>query len=83
MGKDGKPTQKSLDNLYDYVSKHYGHGKSVHAEYYDDADYQQVVDFAEKRKNDPNREDYNILTNSCTTFAHEAVDAGRKKPDKQ
>ncbi|HMC56646.1 MAG TPA: RHS repeat-associated core domain-containing protein [Gemmatimonadaceae bacterium] len=83
MGKDGKPTQESLNRLYDYVSKNYGHGKGVHAEYDAEADYQSVVDFAEQRKNDPNRKDYNLLTNSCTTFAHDAVDAGKKKPEEK
>jgi len=35
----GQPTQASLDNLYGYISKHYGHDSHVDATDYRDADY--------------------------------------------
>jgi hypothetical protein len=78
--EDGKPTQESLDRLYDYLSKEYGKGTKVLADYDAGADYQKVVNFAEQRMRDPNREKYNILTNNCTHFSSEAVAAGKKKP---
>jgi len=74
---DGRPTEASLQRLYDYISQNYGQGRPVRAQYYDDADFQRVVEFATGRMNDPNRDPYGILTNNCYTFAREAVEAGR------
>lgn len=65
------------DQLYSYISQHYGHGSTVSADYYDDADYRKIIDFAEDRMHDSRRADYNIFTNNCTSFAHEAIDAAR------
>ena len=79
MGKDGRPTQASLDNLYSYISRNYGHGTEVDATYDATADAGKVNAFAEKRMHDDKRKDYNLLTNNCTTFANEAVAAGHKK----
>ncbi len=79
IGKDGKPTTASLDNLYGYISKHYGHDVHVTANYYTDADDKKIISFARQRMNDKNRKPYNIITNSCKTFAKEAVEAGRQK----
>lgn len=78
IGSDGHPTQASLDNLYDYISKHYGHNSHVSATYYRDADYNKIVRFAKQRMNDKHRKPYNILTNNCKTFAKDAVNAGRQ-----
>jgi hypothetical protein len=79
MGKDGKPTQESLDRLYRYASDHYGKGKEVDARYDAEADAAKVNAFAEQRMRDPNRKSYNILTNNCTAFANEAAQAGHEK----
>ncbi len=79
--KDGKPTEKSLQNLYKYISEHYGQGKSVDATYYDDADFNKVVDFATDRMNDKNRAPYDKWSNNCKTFSKDAVEAGRKKEE--
>jgi hypothetical protein len=51
------------------------------ATYYDDADYQKVVDFAIARMRDPKRDPYSwnpLNRNDCFTFAREAIAAGRK-----
>jgi hypothetical protein len=77
MGKDGKPTEASLKNLYDFVSKNYGQGRPVSATYDATADAKKVNAFAEQRRNDPKRDPYNLLTNNCKTFAKEAVEAGQ------
>jgi len=80
IGKDGKPTPKSLKSLYDFLSKKYGKGKPVSADYYSDAKYLDIIKFAEKRKNNPDRDPYSwnpFSPNHCKTFAQEAVDAGR------
>ena len=79
MGKDGKPTQASLDNLYSYMSKNYGHGTEVEATYDAEADADKVNAFAEQRMNDPKRKKYSLVRNNCTTFANEAVEAGHEK----
>ncbi|MEW6110401.1 MAG: RHS repeat-associated core domain-containing protein [Nitrospirota bacterium] len=77
--KDGEPTEKSLQNLYKFISKHYGQGKPVDATYYDDADFNKVVDFATDRMNDKNRAPYDKWSNNCKTFSKEAIEAGRKE----
>jgi hypothetical protein len=64
---------RSLDGL---VSEHYVRGVSVRATYYRPADYKSLVDFAKRRMVDQNRAAYNILTNSCKTFANVAIAAG-------
>ncbi len=79
--ENGKPTEKSLKNLYKYISEHSGQSKPVDATYYDDADFNKVVDFATERMNDKNRAPYNKWTNNCKTFSKEAVEAGRNKEE--
>ncbi len=71
MGSDGLPTQESLQNLYHYVSKHYGKGSGLLKNYYPNTDYQAVIDYAESF--DPNKSCYNLFTNNCKTFAREAA----------
>jgi RHS repeat-associated protein len=75
--RDGKPTAESLENLYNFISQNYGHGRPVDAKYYSDADFQKIVDFAVRRMTDENRRPYSILNNNCKTFAQDAIDAGR------
>jgi hypothetical protein len=75
------PTEASLRNLYDFVSKNYGKGRPVRAEYYCDSKYDKIVDFAVARMNDPNRKPYSWMPpnpNRCDTFAREAIEAGRR-----
>ncbi|WP_130618673.1 RHS repeat-associated core domain-containing protein [Dyella amyloliquefaciens] len=82
IGDDGLPTQASLTNLMNFVSKHYGHGSPVDAQYYQDADYQKTVDFARNRIRDKNRDAYSwnpLHMNTCKTFAHDAISAGLGK----
>ena len=81
MGKDGRPTEESLKDLYDFISENYGKGHSVEAEYFSDADYRRVVEFAYRRMRDPNRKPYSWKpwnANHCKTFAREAIQAGRR-----
>ncbi|MFC2140047.1 RHS repeat-associated core domain-containing protein [Bacteroidota bacterium] len=73
MACDGKPTEESLDNLYKFISKHYGRNSDVSATYYSNADHQRVISYAESIKNNPNREAYSILWNNCYTFAYNAI----------
>ena len=73
IGKDGLPTQESLNHLYDFLSHNFGHDVQVSATYYPDSDYQGTIDFAERfKKNHP---DYDLLTNNCKTFGRAAATA--------
>jgi RHS repeat-associated protein len=80
IGDNGLPTPSSLSALYDYLSANPGKGSPVLPTYYDDADFQKVVDFATRRMKDPNRKPYSwnpLAPNHCFTFADEAIAAGR------
>jgi RHS repeat-associated protein len=77
IGSDGKPTQESLNNLYDFLSKNYGKNSPVSPNYYPDADHNKINEFMENLKNDPNRKDYNLLNNNCKTVARDAISAVR------
>lgn len=44
IGADSKPTRDSLAHLYNYLSRHFGKGRLVHATYYPIADYRVVVE---------------------------------------
>lgn len=85
MGKDGKPTQASLARLYSFVSENYGRGSPVKAEYHEKADYEKVVEYAERRRmenENKDRQKYGLLTNNCFSFAQEAVVAGETPEEK-
>ncbi|MBI2565445.1 MAG: RHS repeat-associated core domain-containing protein, partial [Candidatus Schekmanbacteria bacterium] len=78
IGPDGLPTPDSWKNLMDYLSKtHKGHEISEECDA--DAEYRKVIEFAEKRMHDKNRDPYSwnpLSPNHCKTFAQEAVSAG-------
>ncbi len=77
IGKNGLPTEKSLKNLYDYMSKTYGKGHKVSADYHEDSDYKGTIEFAEnfKEKHSP----YKPISNNCKTFAKDAATAKKEK----
>ena len=80
IGKDGNPTPESWQKLMDYLSDNYGKDKDISSECDSDADFNKVNDFAENRKNNPNRQPYNwnpFNPNHCKTFAQDALGAGR------
>ena len=74
--RDGKPTEESLQKLYSNASKNWGKGSPTFTLYYDSANYNDVVAYAEKVKADPNRSDYMLYFNDCMSFANDAIDAG-------
>ena len=74
IGKDGRPTQDSLDNLYNFISKNYGHDSHVSPTYYPDTDYQKANDYAENFSKE--HDCYGLVGNNCKTFAHDAATAG-------
>lgn len=73
---NGNPTEESLNNLYNSISEKWGKGYPVMANYYPNANYETVIKYAEKFKNDANRPAYNPFFNSCYTFSRNAVLSG-------
>lgn len=73
IGPNGLPTQRSLDALYSYLSKHYGKGTNVSATYYQDSDYKATVEYAERFSR--SHPCYSLLGNNCKTFANDAATA--------
>jgi len=72
MGKDGKPTSKSLEKVLSQISKISGHGTRIEGAYVKSDEYGKMVEYANSRlseNNKPNRESYSIWTNNCGTFA--------------
>jgi hypothetical protein len=76
MGKDGLPTKKSLDKLYEYVSRKYGHNSDITPTYYADTDYKKANEYAEKFNKE--HDCYSLAGNNCKTFAHDAATAGNE-----
>lgn len=79
IGKDGRPTQQSLDFALSAVSRKGGHGGRIEGAYFADTDFAQMQSYANWRmgKNgDPNREPYDITDNNCATFARDVIRAG-------
>ncbi|CAA6815981.1 MAG: Unknown protein, partial [uncultured Sulfurovum sp.] len=74
--RNGQPTEDSLQKLYSYASTRWGKGSYPFTMYYDTANYQDVVSYAEKVKSNPNRSDYMIYFNDCMSFANDAIDEG-------
>jgi len=73
IGKNNLPTQTSLNQLYNFLSKNFGHGVEISATYYPDSDYQGTINFAEKfRRKHP---DYDLWSNNCKTFGKTAATA--------
>lgn len=79
IGKDGLPTQDSLDVLYSFLSQNLGHGVNVTATYYSNSDYQGTIKYAEQFAG--NHPDYNLITNNCKTFGQAAATACQEGSD--
>lgn len=75
---NGKPTQSSLNALCRFLSVNLGDGSNVVGTYDSTIDANKVIAFAKGRMNDTKRAPYNLLTNNCKNFAHDAIQAGGK-----
>jgi len=78
MNSDGRPTPESFLKLLSYLTENCGHGTPVSYEYYGNADLQAIINFAENRMYDSNREPYSVYYNNCVKFATDAISAGMK-----
>jgi uncharacterized protein RhaS with RHS repeats len=71
IGKDGLPTENSLNHLYDFLSHNFGHDVHVTGTYYPNSDYKGTINFAEQFKRQHPK--YDLLTNNCKTFGNAAA----------
>lgn len=76
-----RPTESSLKKLKEFLRNHEqseGSKTNVDFTYHPESNFQKVVDFAKQRMYDKKRKPYSIPTNTCKTFASDAVEAGKK-----
>ena len=76
IGKDGKPTIKSLNNVLKYLSDNTGNHGDIEGAYIQSNEFNEMKQYAEKRIQDnknPNREGYSFLNNNCANFAEDVI----------
>ena len=76
FGKDGLPTNESLNRVLGEISRKSGDGGSIKAAYIETDQVQSMLDYAYgkvKESTDPNREPYKIGSNNCGTFSCDVV----------
>ncbi len=81
IGKDGKPTQESLNKIYSSLSKSAGKGHKVDATYHEGSDFKKMHSYINGLANDKGRDEYSILGNTCYSFMNETIKAGKAKKD--
>ena len=77
--KTGKPTRRSLKQLFATLSRDAGQKGRVEGAYVRGADYEATLGYAKGRKEangDPEREGYSLVDNNCGSFCLRAVNAG-------
>lgn len=81
MGKDGIPTQKSLDKVMKQISDKAGHGGKIEGAYVKSNKFKEMNDYAQDKMKDnsnPDRKDYSFTSNNCGTFAADVVKQDEK-----
>ncbi len=76
IGKDGMPTQKSLNKVMKQISDKAGHGGKIEGAYVKSDKFGEMNDYAKgkmKENSDPDRKEYNLMNNNCGTFAEDVV----------
>lgn len=77
MGKDGKPTLKSLNKVMAQISKASGKGGAIEGAYIKSDEYDKMNEYAQGRmaeNSNAEREPYDIVDNNCGTFACDVAD---------
>jgi len=77
---NGNPTAASLEKVYQTASELYGKGSPVYAEYYKDADYEKLRNFARDRASNLQDYPYSLPFNTCKNFPVEAIAAAGGTP---
>ena len=81
IGKDGKPTQKSLNKVMGELSNKAGKNGRIDGAYIESDDFESMNDYAKSKSDensDPDRESYNLTGNNCGTFASDVVKQDKK-----
>ena len=81
IGKDGMPTQKSLDKVMKQISDKAGHGGNIEGAYIQSDKYDEMKGYAEgklKENSDPTRKEYSLMNNNCGTFAEDVIKQDEK-----
>ena len=76
IGKDGMPTQKSLDNVMKQISDKAGHSGKIEGAYVKSDKFKEMNDYAQDKMKDNSNSDrkgYSLTSNNCGTFAADVV----------
>lgn len=76
IGKDGKPTIESLNNVMKQLSEKAGHNGDIDGAYIISDKFKEMNDYALNKMSEnsnPDRKEYSLLTNNCATFAEEVI----------
>lgn len=76
IGKDGTPTEKSLNNTLRVISDKAGHGGKIEGAYIKSDKFQEMKNYTESKKKEnsnPKREKYSLTSNNCGTFATDVL----------
>jgi hypothetical protein len=76
IGKDGKPTIKSLNKVMKQLSDKAGHGGDIEGAYIISDKFKEMDDYSKSKmaeNNDPDRKPYSITGNNCGTFAEDVI----------
>jgi RHS repeat-associated protein len=76
MGKDGKPTNASLNKVLREISKLAGQRGRIEGAYISSDKFKDMNEYAQKKikeNNDPQRKEYSLFSNNCGTFAADVV----------
>ena len=76
IGKDGKPTDKSLQKVLAQISKKSGQKGRIEGAYIESDNFDAMNDYAKEKmgeNSDPNRDPYSLTSNNCGTFGCDVV----------
>ena len=78
MGKDGRPTDASLNRTLNVISQKAGQGGAIQAAYVPGADFKKMDSFArdQMRAADAKETSYSLTGNNCGTFMQQTIEAG-------
>ena len=76
IGKDGKPTQESLNKVLKQISNKAGQRGRIEGAYVESDKFKEMDDYAKQKLNensDPKRRSYSMFFNNCGTFADDVI----------
>lgn len=76
FGKDGLPTNESLNKVLGEISNISGAGGRIRAAYIETSEIEKMIDYAKRKvieNSDPKRKPYSVPSNNCGTFAADCI----------